>query len=111
MKNKLYTNNTIKPSKIDNYRIDGVRCCHLNDRALIVTDFVIPLCFPIHVYTDEYSHISRAYLQVGNNYVHIPINPLFKETTIKAKRLKLNINFRRKADSKYRDKHIYNKHN
>lgn len=106
MKNKLYTNQLVRPSIIETYLIDGIKAQHLNKKVIIVSDYDIPLCFPVHVYLNTNQAVKRAYLQIGTNYVHIPINPEFQRITTLCKRHNLNIEFNRNCHTKFKERHI-----
>lgn len=106
MKNKLYTNQLVRPSIIETYLIDGIKAQHLNKRVIIVSDYDIPLCFPVHIYLNNNDAVQRAYLQIGTNYVHIPINSKFQEITTLCKKHKLNIEFNRNCHMKFKERHI-----
>ena len=73
MKMKLYTNRTVVPHKIRNFFIDDYRVQFINDAYIIVTNFELPLCFPIHFVLHKNRVIHRAYIDIRGNYIKIPI--------------------------------------
>lgn len=106
MKNKLYTNQLVRPSIIETYLIDGIKAQHLNKKVIIVSDYDIPLCFPVHIYLNQNLAVQRAYIQIGTNYVHIPIHKEFQRITTICKLNKLNIEFQRNCHTKFKERHI-----
>lgn len=73
MKMKLYTNRTVVPHKIRNFFIDDYRVQFINDAYIIVTNFELPLCFPIHFVLHKNRVIHRAYIDIRGNYIKVPI--------------------------------------
>lgn len=106
MKNKLYTNQLVRPSTIDTYLINGVKAQHLNKKVIIVSEYDIPICFPVHIFLNKNMAVQRAYVQIGTNYIHIPISPKFQEITTICKKHKLNIEFQRNCHMKFKERYI-----
>lgn len=89
---KLYTNTSIIPMTTKHYQYEGINLYYINKRFIIVTDYEIVNGFPLHMLiSNDNKSCKRAYMQVGENYINIPINRDFKRVTKECIKLGLKV--------------------